>query len=118
MIYILTIALFLLGVGFQVSQTMDKLKRKFPQFKLKEIFHTYLVEEWNVLIRSFLVICTYELFLFIVAKSEVKMPVWWEKYLAVYGLSLVLGYAGQRLIYKYLGTAEQVLSDKADKVNV
>ena len=43
------------------------------------------------------------------------MPQWWDKYLMDYALALILGYAGQRLAYKYLGTAEKVLSEKAEK---
>lgn len=115
--YTLVIALFLLGVGFHVSQIIDKLRKKFPQFGIGEVLDTYFKEEWNTLIRSFLVMCTYLLFLFILQKAEVKMPFWWEKYLVVYGLALLLGYAGQRLIYKYLGTAENKLADTADKIN-
>lgn len=117
MIYLLTIILFLLGVGFHVLQVMDRVKKKFPQYKLSEVFDTYCFEEFNTLLRSALVLCTYQLFLFILDMAEVQMPGWWDKYLVVYGLALVLGYAGQRLAYKYLGTAEKVLSDRADDLN-
>lgn len=111
MIYILTIVLFVLGVGYHIMQTVDKLKNKHKEFSFKQIFSVYFNEEWNVLIRSGLVLATYELFLFIISMAEVVMPEWWEKYLVVYGLAVVLGYAGQRLIYKYLGTAEKTLND-------
>ena len=116
MIYFLTTVLFLLGVGFQISQTMEKLKGKYPEFRLRQVLDTYFKEEWNVLIRSGLVLCTYELALFILEKAEVKLPEWWDKYMIPYGLALVMGYAGHRIIYKYLGTTEQALSDKADKL--
>lgn len=115
MIYALTFILFILGVSFHVLQVTDRVKRKFPQYKMREVFDTYLFEEWNTLLRSAAVLCTYELFLFILAMSEANMPVWWEKYLAVYALALILGYAGQRLAYKYLGTAEKILEKNAEK---
>jgi hypothetical protein len=117
MTFILVIAIFLLGVGFHVTQTVDRLRKKFPQFGIGEIMETYFKEEWNTLIRSFLVMCTYLLFLFILSTAQVNMPIWWDKYLVPYGLSLILGYAGQRLIYKYLSTAEKALENKADNLN-
>lgn len=115
MIHFLTILLFILGVGYHVMQKVMRLRRKYPQFNLPEIFGTFLKEEWDSLIVSFLVLCTYQLFLFIVEMSQMVMPSWWDKYLADYALALILGYAGQRLAYKYLGTAEKVLSEKAEK---
>lgn len=114
MIYILTVALFLLGVGYFVTKKIDELKVKYPTCDADDVLRTFLKEDWNTLIRSFLVLCTYEIFIFITQIKAVVMPVWWEKYLVVYALSLVLGYAGQRLIYKYLGTAESELEKRAD----
>lgn len=115
MTYFITTILFALGVGYHVMQVIQRLRRKFPDKGFREIFDTYFREEWDSLIRSGLVWATYELFLFVLDKSEAVMPLWWEKYFAAYALAVVLGYAGQRLAYKYLGTAEKVLSEKAEK---
>lgn len=116
MIYLLTIALFLLGVGYHVMQVVMKLRRQFPQFGFREIFGTFFKQEWDSLIRSFLVLSTYELGLFIIGMTGARMPMWWEKYLVVYALALVLGYAGQRIAYKYLGTAAGVLEKKSELI--
>ena len=118
MIYILTVALFMLGVGYHVTRQIDILKKKYPECKPGDVLDTFIREDWNTLIRSFLFLCTYEIFIFITQIKAVKMPGWWENYLVVYALSLVLGYAGQRLIYKYLGTAESTLDKKAEKINL
>lgn len=117
MIYFLTTILFILGVGFHVTSIIEKLRKKFPEFGLKEIVDTYFKEEWNTLIRSFLVLSTYELALFIIHMAQAKMPPWWDKYLVPYVLAIVLGYCGQRIIYKYLSTAEGVLERKAENIN-
>jgi hypothetical protein len=95
-------------------QKVMHLRKKFPDFGLKEIFTLFFKEEWDSLIVSFLVLCTYQLFLFIIEMAEVVMPAWWDKYLLDYVLAVVMGYAGQRLAYKYLGTAEKVLTEKAE----
>jgi hypothetical protein len=116
MIFILTTLIFILGVGFHVTRVIDKLRIKFPTLCINDILNTFFKEEWNTLFRSALVLCTYELFLFIIQTAEIKMPGWWEKFLVPYGLALVLGYAGQRLIYKYLGTAESVLEKQVDDI--
>lgn len=117
MIYILTILLFILGVGYHVTKVIDRLRKKYPALNAQQVMQTYFNEDWNTLVRSFLVLCTYEIFLFIVRSAPVNMPIWWQKYLVDYALAIVLGYAGQRLIYKYLGTAEKTLEGQAEKLN-
>lgn len=116
MTYILTTLLFILGVGYHVMQIVMGLRKKFPQFGFREIFGSFFNQEWDSLIRSLLVLCTYELGLFIIGMTGIHMPVWWEKYLVVYVLALVLGYAGQRIAYKYLGTAADVLEKKSELI--
>lgn len=116
MIYILTTLLFVLGVGYHVMQIVMKLRKQYPAFGFKEIFNTFFNQEWDSLIRSFLVLSTYELGLFIIDMTGARMPLWWEKYLVVYTLAIVLGYAGQRIAYKYLGTAADVLEKKSELI--
>lgn len=116
MTYFLTTLLFLIGVGYHIMQVIQRLRRKFPEKRFREIFDTYFTEEWDSLIRSGLVWATYELGLFIIEKSEAVMPAWWEKWFVPYAMAVVLGYAGQRLAYKYLGTAEKVLAEQPDKL--
>ena len=117
MIYILTVALFMLGVGYHVTRQIDILKKKYPECKPGDVLDTFIREDWNTLIRSFLVLCTFEIFIFLKETKAVQMAAWWDRYLVDYALALVLGYAGQRLIYKYLGTAENKLGENAEKIN-
>lgn len=111
--YILTSILIILGVGFHVMQKIRILRTKFPEFSPKKIIATFFTEEWDSLIVSFLVWLVYELGIFIPTYNGVKFPFWWEM-IGVYVAALVLGYCGQRVAYKYLGTAEEVLEKKAD----
>lgn len=117
MIYFLVQVLYLLGVGHHIMQVVTKLRKRFPVFGFRQIFATFFNEEWDSLIRSALVSITYQLFLVIIHMAEVQMPFWWEKYLAVYGIALFLGYSGQRIFYKFLGTTEKILEQKVDQLN-
>lgn len=73
-------------------------------------------EEWDSLFVSFLVWLVYELWIYLAIRNQYKLPDWYEMY-GIYGLSLVLGYCGQRVAYKYLGTAEKALAKRAEAID-
>lgn len=104
----------LLGIGFHIMQKIRKLRTLYPTFGLKDMFKVFFGQEWDSLIVSGLVVAVYQLVFIVLYLTDAKTPQWWP--LASYGLAFVLGYAGQRLAYKYLGTAEQFLSDNADRL--
>lgn len=110
--YILTIAAFILGVGYHVMQKIRKLRVSFPEFDSKTIKNTFLKEEWDSLMTSAIVMFTFELAHYIIHVNQIKIPEWVDNW-GIYVLALVLGYAGQRVAYAYLGTAEKVLLKKA-----
>lgn len=112
MIHFLTTVLFCLGVGYHVMQIVMKLRKQFPQFGFGQIFSTFFNQEWDSLLRSLLVLLTLQMALVITHFANVALPQWLEGW-GLYCISLVLGYAGQRIAYKYLGTAADVLEKKA-----
>lgn len=115
MIYLLTISCFLLGVGYHVMQCIMKLRAKFPELGFKTVFATFFQQEWDSLLRSALVLFTFIIYLFITIGAEIKFPHWYYKW-GIYGIALLAGYAGQRLAYSYLSTAESILEKKAEKL--
>lgn len=115
MIYLLTIACFKLGVGYHVMQSIMKLRAKFPELGFKTVFATFFIQEWDSLLRSLLVMFTFIIFLFVTIQAEVKFPDWYYDW-GVYGIALLAGYAGQRLAYSYLSTAEGILEKKAESL--
>ncbi len=115
MIYILTTILMITGMLFHVMQKVRSLRVKFPEFAPNRIWKTFIAEEWDSVCVSFLVWLVFELWIYISIKNGFKLPAWYDMY-GVYGLSLVLGYCGQRIAYKYLGTAERVLQKRADYI--
>jgi hypothetical protein len=112
--YILIIILQLIGVGFHVMQKIGTLGDKFPEKNPSEVWGIFFQEDWNTLIVSLLVLSlniTAHYIVTIYSTVQVTVP-YYDLY--SFGAALVLGYAGQRVIYKYLGTAEKLLNKKVD----
>lgn len=112
--YLITSALLILGILYHVFVSVGNLKKKFPAFSFKDIWVTFLKEEWDSLFRSALGVCVFELAVFVVQHYNVGLTQ--THWFFVYAFALVWGYAGQRLAYKYLNTAEKVLEQKADNI--
>jgi len=116
----------LIGILFHIGQTMISLDKAHPDKTVKEIKKLFFENEWASLFVSGVIILAH---IFIHGVIAFYMPGEEEKLLEVpftsfaipWGLAgviiaIIFGYAGQRLAYKYLGKAEQYLSDKADKI--
>lgn len=116
MIYILTSILMVIGTLFHCMQKIRMLRLKFPQCNPHQVLKTFMGEEWDSLFVSFLVWLVYELWIYLAIRNQYKLPDWYEMY-GIYGLSLVLGYCGQRVAYKYLGTAEKALAKRAEAID-
>jgi hypothetical protein len=113
--YLLIFVLQLLGIGFHVMQKIMKIGDSFPEKTRKEIFDTFFKEDWDTLCVSALVLVLDELTYFIIDRYTPDFRSSINYYvLYAFGLAFVLGYSGQRLAYKWLGSAEKVLDSKFD----
>jgi len=116
--YLLIINLQLLGVCFHVMQKVIKLGNDFPLKTWKEIFKAFFSEDWDTLIVSFLVLWLNIVAHFIIDEYAPEFRASINYYILwAYGISCVLGYGGQRIVYKYLGSAEKLLDRQSDKLN-
>lgn len=111
--YILCLLAMGIGIFFHVMQKVMSLRIKFKELGFAMIWKTFFEQEWDSLLVSVAVVCTYMLFLFICNLNKVVFTPWFDAW-GMYVIALVLGYAGQRLAYKYLKTAEDVLEKKAE----
>jgi hypothetical protein len=111
--YILIVILQLLGIGFHVMQKISILGDKFPDKSIREIRILFLKEDLDTLVVSALVLMLNLVSHYIVT-IYTTIPKMDNYHLYSFGAALVLGYAGQRVIYKYLGTAERFLDKKID----
>ena len=114
MIYFLTTICQLFGVLFHVMVKINGLRTKFPTLTFKTVWNTFFKEEWNTLIGSGLVLGVAELAIFIINYQAINIPDWLQW--GIYPISLLLGYQGQRIIYKFLNTASEALEKKAEIV--
>ena len=102
-----------LGISFQIMGKVATLKSKFPNESIGGIYKHYFKEEWNVLIVSFLVNTMCLIYFWIgdgLFFEEQIGPDY--KNQVIFFTMVVIGYAAQRLVYAFLGTAEKTLSKK------
>lgn len=113
--YVLILILQALGIYFNVMENVVKLGDKYPAETPKSIFRIFWHEDWDTLATSAGIILLNLVGHYIVFEKlhMTLLPEWYWQ-LAPYFLSLLGGYAGQRLIYKVFGTAEKCLEKRAD----
>lgn len=113
--YFLVFVASFLGVAYDVMSNIKRLRGKFPEAEKGVIVNTFFAEEWDSLLWSVLVAVSLQLGLFICRTNEVIFASWFENW-GMYVFSLIAGYGGQRIAFRFLTTAEKVLNDKVDKM--
>lgn len=115
--YVIVFILQALGISLSATQKMLELDRKFPDDSLSDVINLFLREDRITLIISGIILI-FNLVAHYIVDSYTELPLVVEYYpIWAFGISFVLGYAGQRIIYKYLGKAEGLLMKKADKLD-
>lgn len=108
------------GIGFHVVQKVRELDREHPDKKIKEIYSLFFENEWSSLSISALILATDFLthvaiiiFYPSLRGMDFKLPFidFEVPYIAAsFILAIVMGYGGQRIMYKLLGRSEKYLS--------
>lgn len=112
MIYILTTACQILGIFFHIMIKVAGYKKQFPTLSVGSIWKTFKKEEWDSMIGSVGILGLVELSIFIINWQQIVIPDWLQW--GIYPISLLMGYQGQRILYKYLNTASDALEKKAE----
>lgn len=119
--YILIIAFELVGISLDFLTKLKAMDNKYPDFSKGEIFSVVWDEDWTTMIGSAIILFFNIIVHFVVAKYTPHL--FDLKWLGVpymvwsFGIALILGWGGQRLIYNWLGSAEKVLDKKiSDKL--
>lgn len=127
--YVLIIIFQALGVFFKAGQQIAILKNKYPGLTGKQTVDTYWKEDWNTLIMSGGVLGFNLAVHYVVAMLDIDWSqkfelfgistTWSSIYLLFsVGIAITLGYKGQDLIYKWLGTAAEKLDKEvSSKLN-
>ena len=125
--YLIIFFFQIFGILFHVGQKIAIIRKNNPILKVKEVVSVFWHEDWNTLGVS-AVVLFFDLFVHFVVdyvdpgfyEKIVSIPlifniVWITKYLTLsFIFALVLGYGGQWLIYRYLGTAVKAAEKFAD----
>ncbi len=122
MLYLFIFIFQLLGIGFHVGQKAIEIDKRTPGDTLKDVFGIFLRENLITLIMSGLVLildlcfhAALDVYTLIPDKPVDIFELFTLPYEIVAILSsFLLGYAGQRLIYKLLGKAEGVIEKKLE----
>ena len=116
--YFLIFILQAIGIGLSVLQKVKSIDDKYPDFTKSQIWGVFWDEDWTTLLGSGLVLTLNLVTHFIVqtyAPHFEEITIMGVPYIiAALGIALVLGWGGQRLIYKWLGSAEKVLDKKVN----
>lgn len=112
--YILIIILQFVGIGLHVAQKCLELDKVCPNDTLGDVFSMFWKRDKITLFISGFVLILNLAAHYIVEVYTPEVTV--MKYYPLYsfGIALVFGYAGQRVIYKYLGSAEKFLDTKIE----
>ncbi len=107
--FVLIFVLQFIGIRFHVLQKISALGDLHPEKSREEIKCIFDKEDWDTLQVSYTVLAltlVIHLVILVYAPS-IRTYTWYH--LGSFGVSLVLGYGGQRMIYKYLGSAEKFM---------
>jgi len=122
--YLFILAFQIAGVIVHVTQKIKEFDIKYPEKTRKEIRGLFYENEWSSLgiSASFLLV-------HLLIHGAADYYKWFGDFqyiqlfgwnlpvtLVSLGLAFMVGYAGQRWIYKYLGNLESVLDKGADKI--
>ncbi len=114
--YLIIIILQLIGIGFHIGQSIVALGDKFPNETPTSTFKTFFKEDWDTLMISGLVLLLDVMIHVVMDYLDVDpFTEGWMLY-APFAFALVMGYAGQRIIYKFFGTAEKFLNKQTDRL--
>jgi len=115
--YALIILLQAIGICLHVGPKIKELDKKFPDDTLGEVITEFWKADKITIFLSIVIIVLNLTVHFIIDEyttlpEDVKYyPLW------AFAIAILLGYAGQRLVYTYLGKAEQALIKKAEKID-
>ena len=116
--YLLIFILQAIGISLSVLQKIKAIDLKYPDFSKHQIWIVFWDEDWTTLFGSAIVLCLNLVVHFVLKtytpdfESITMMGV--PYIIFAFAVALVLGWGGQRLIYKWLGSAEKALDKKVE----
>lgn len=111
--YIIIFVFQVIGIACGVLNEIRKVRKINPTIPPNSVWKTVKQEDWDTLIGSGIVLILSEAIHLVMDLKGVQptgmMAAWW--FIPAY--SLVAGWGGQDILFKWLGTAKQTALDKA-----
>lgn len=106
--FVLIIVFQLFGIGFHIMQKIMVIDKENPGITRKEIFNIFFKEDWDTLIISAMILFMHLVVHYVIDSYTPQFRAKINYYsLYVFGSAFMLGYLGQRWVYKWLGSAEE-----------
>lgn len=112
--FLLIAVLQLIGIALHGFQKLIELDAKSPDDSTMDVFKIMWRNDRFSFGVSFAVLALNEVTHFIIARYSTFAETMENYYLWSFLVAFVLGYAGQRVIYKYLGKAEEFITKKVE----
>lgn len=109
------------GIGLDVSQKIGKIQKENKDFSAGNVFHFWWKYDWNTIHTNLWVLASSAVLLRVAMRllaigqytSTIIFILQWIEVIYV-----IIGYAGQRIIYNKLGTAEELANEFFSKKRV
>lgn len=112
--YLFIFLLQTFGVFFNVIQNIIKIGDDNKSFTRKQVLSQFFKTDWDTLCASGGILALHELIHFMLEWYGYAVPKDLTILLTYYGLTIFLGWGGQRALYKIFGKTEQVINNKID----
>jgi hypothetical protein len=113
--YFLIIVLQILGVAFHIMQKVIKLGDDNPEMPRRQIFSVFFREDWDTLTVSGLILILHLVVHYAIDRYTPDFRATINYYvLYAFAAAFMLGYLGQRAVYRWLGSAEKKIDAIVD----
>jgi len=114
--YLIVLILELIGISLHVMEKISVFDKQYPERSINQICKVFWRHDWNTVIISAIVLLLNLMIHLIINWYAPELTTIKYYLLYAFGGALLLGFAGQGLIYKYLGTAEKFLDKKVNDI--
>lgn len=115
--YFIIFILQIIGILFHVFEKVRIIDAQNREKGTREVFLIFFEYEWVTLSISILVLALNVITHYIIDTYANDLTTVRYYHIYVFVLAFILGYAGQRIVYKYLGKGTKFLIDKADTLS-
>lgn len=105
------------GIALQVLQNVVAIDKRNPEWSRAQVWAEFKEQDyWTLWISGVIAVAHVVAHLALLIYGGEGLPDLFHNMLFSLGIALVMGWGGQRIIYRFLGKAEETLNRKADNL--